>query len=150
MSRETFRRIEWRVGNPDDEWSDVAIYIDGVSFIDLVARYEEGRGYLPAGSYGWCPAGRTMLPNRHFFGESIWPEAKGRVPLLFCECQCEGCWDFTARMVVMPEFVEWSEFQQIHRQAGSRGGHWDYSGFGPLRFERHQYELALVAARTAR
>jgi hypothetical protein len=149
MSREGLRHIEWRLENPADEWSDVAIYIDGVSLIDLVAQYEEACGFIPAGGYAWCQAGRTLHRSRHFLGDPNWPQTNGKVSLLLCACQCEGCWDFEARILVTPEYVEWSEFEQIHRQPGSPGGHWDYSDFGPFRFDRRQYETALAAAQPA-
>ena len=140
------RQVAWRVENPADEWSDVAIHIDGVPLIDLVKRYEQARGYVPAGGYGWCPAGCTMPPSRHFLGESKWPRANGKVSLLLCECRCEGCWDFDARIVVTPGHIEWTDFEQVHRRPDSPAGHWDYSGLGPFQFDRRQYEAALAAA----
>ena len=149
MPRAALHQIEWRVDDPADEWAPVAIYIDGVSLIDLVEQYEDARGYVPAGGYGWCPAARTLPPSRHFLGEPKWPQANGKLSLLLCGCQCEGCWDFDGRIVVTSEHVEWSDFEQIHRRPDSPGGHWDYCGFGPFRFDRRPYEEALAAARPA-
>ena len=47
MSQGALRHIEWRVDDPANEWADVAIYVDGVSFVDLVKQYEETRALLP-------------------------------------------------------------------------------------------------------
>ena len=149
MPQEALCQIEWRVDGPADEWADVAIYFEGVSLIDLVAQYEESRGYFPAGGYGWCPVRWTRPLSRHFMGEPHWPPGGGKALLLLCGCQNLGCWDFNARITVTPEHVEWSDFEQVHRDRDSAGGHWDYSGLGPFRFDRRQYEAALAAAAAA-
>ena len=88
-----------------------------------------------------------MPPSRHFLGEPRWPQPSGKVSLLLCDCQVEGCWDFEGRITVVGDHVEWSDFEQIHRRSDSPAGHWDYSRFGPFRFDRRQYEAALAAAR---
>jgi hypothetical protein len=147
MSPGTLRSIEWRVDDPADEWANVVIRVDGVSLIDLVREYEEARGYVPAGGYGWCPAGWTLPPSRHFLGEQKRPRRDGKVWLLFCDCQNQGCWDVDGRITVAAGHVEWADFEQVHRRPDSPGGHSDYGGFGPLRFDRRQYEAALAAAR---
>jgi hypothetical protein len=146
MSQQALRQIEWRVDDPVDEWADVAIYIDGVSLIDLVKQYEEARDYIPAGGYGWSPVRWAPPESRHFFGDST---CGGKSLLLVCGCQCLGCWDFNGRIVMTPEYAEWTDFEQVHRTRGSPGGYWDYNGFGPFRFDRRQYEAALAAARPA-
>ena len=146
MSREALRQIEWRVDDPADEWSDVAIHIDGVSLIELVKQYEESRGYHPAGAYGWSPQRWAPLHLRQLSGAPHGPTAGGKALLLVCDCQTPGCWDFDGRIVVEPGHVEWTDFEQAHRRPDSPGGHWDYSGLGPFRFDRRQYEAALAAA----
>ena len=148
MSQEALRKIEWHVDDPD-EWADVAIFIDGVSLIDLVKQYEESRDYYPAGSYGWSPVRWAPPHSRHFLGESDWTTNGGRALLLVCGCQCLGCWDFNGRIIMTADHAEWTDFEQVHRKPGSPGGHWDYSGFGPFRFDRQQYEAALAAVRPA-
>jgi hypothetical protein len=149
MSQEVLRQIEWRVDDPADEWANVAIYIDGISLIDLVKQYEESRAYFPAGGYGWSPVRWTAPLARHSLGEPHWPTSGGMALLLVCGCQNLGCWDFNGRIVVTPEYVERSDFEQVHRRPDSPGGYWDYSAFGPFRFDRHQYESALAATRPA-
>ena len=146
MSQEALRQIEWRVDDPADEWADVAIYIDGQSLIELVKQYEESRDYHPAGGYGWSPLRWAPLHAGHFSGVPSWPTNGGKALLLVCGCQNLGCWDFNGRIVIRPEHVEWTEFEQVHRMPGSPGGHWDYGNFGPFRFDRRQYEAALAAA----
>jgi hypothetical protein len=41
-------------------------------------------------------------------------------------------------MTVTDDHVTWDAFEQPHRKAR------DYSGFGPFRFERHQYDEGLA------
>lgn len=149
MSQGATSRIEWRVDDPTNEWADVAIFVDGVSFIELVKRFEESKGYSPAGGYGWCPVRDALPPSRQFLGEPTWPEENGKATLLLCDCQCDGCWNFEARIKVTADYVEWDEFEQIHRRRDAVSGFWDYSGFGPFRFDRTAYESALVAVRPA-
>src|SRR4051812_29225584 len=134
MSQETLRQVDSRVDDPADEWADVAIFIDGVPLIDLVGQYEEARDYHPAGGYGWSPVCWTPPQAGNFLAEPHWPPYGGKALLLICSCQSLGCWDFNGRIVIAPEHVEWTDFEQVPRTPGSPGGYWDYGGFGPLRF----------------
>jgi RNAse (barnase) inhibitor barstar len=140
MPQGALHRIELRVDDSRDEWAEVAVYIDGVSFIDLVKSYEEARGYFPAGSYGCNVRCWTA-----FRGDQPW-RRDGRVTLLLCGCQNLGCKDFAARVTATDQLIVWTDFQQDLRSPGSPGEHWDYAGFGPFRFDRNQYEAALAAA----
>ena len=117
--------------------------IDGQSLVDLVAGYESRRGYEPSGGYA------GIIPAHFNFGDLTlyyeaqedqqWP-SPGHAWLLGCDCGEVGCWPLTARIVVTPAEVTWSEFSQEHRPE------WDYEGFGPFVFDRDQYAGAVAHA----
>jgi hypothetical protein len=74
----------------------------------------------------------------HFLGNQArqWPR-QGHAWLLACDCGEVGCWPLTARVIALADIVSWDNFSQDHRP------NWDYSGFGPFRFQREQYERAI-------
>ena len=66
-----------------------------------------------------------------------------KTPVLDCECGEWGCWQLMTRITVAADLVIWDSFEQPHRTAR------DYTAFGPFRFDRHQYDGALLALSTA-
>lgn len=114
--------------------------VNGTSLATLIGSYESARGYYPAGGYG------GLVPEHFNFGDlsryylgaeaSQWPKL-GEAWLLGCDCGEVGCWPLAARITVDGTTVTWSTFQQPHRPD------WDYSAFGPFKFDRQQYEKAV-------
>jgi hypothetical protein len=119
---------------------EVVPAIDDVLLTDLVDTYEIGHAMHPAGhAYGGLVPARYRFGamDRHYRGGST--EAFGpAVPVLGCECGEWGCWPLLARISVCDGAVAWDGFAQPHRPVR------DYSGLGPFRFTRDQYEDALA------
>ncbi|MEU7597086.1 hypothetical protein AB0B79_29265 [Streptomyces sp. NPDC039022] len=63
-------------------------------------------------------------------------------PLLGCECGELGCWPLMARVTVTADLVTWGGFEQPYRMERN------YTAFGPLQFDRRQYDNALRALST--
>lgn len=122
----------------------LAPLIDGRSLIGLVAAYELAQGYTPSGGYGGViPESRTLADlSEYYLGTAAEQlPGPGWSWLLACDsCGVTDCWPLEARVDVTADTVTWSEFQQPHRPS------WSYSGFGPFRFDRRQYETAIAEA----
>ena len=118
-------------------------FIDGQSLVDLVAAFETQRGYAPAGGYaGIIPAHFNFGDLRRYYEAREarqWPKPD-HAWLLGCDCGEVGCWPLTARIEVAADAVAWSDFGQDHRPG------WNYEGFGPFVFDRHQYASAVSRA----
>jgi hypothetical protein len=129
-------------------WDDVvgtAItpLVDGRPLPELIADFEAGRGYRPAGGYwGLVPENlRFGDLTRYYLGQENGQRPDpSNVWLLGCNCGEPGCWPLRARILVEPETVTWTDFTQPHRPER------DYSDFGPFVFEREQYENAVRRA----
>lgn len=114
--------------------------IDDVALTDLIDDFERRAGMEPRDDAygGLIPAFyRFGAAAEHFLGVPPGREA-GRVPLLGCECGEWGCWPLTADVHATVDEVVWANFGQPHRVDR------DYSGFGPFRFGRADYEDALA------
>jgi hypothetical protein len=121
----------------------VTACIDGVALTELVAAFEQQRGYTdPAGGYGGLvPDYMDYGPLDEYFlgrGTSKCRQTDGAQYLLGCECGEVGCWPFMGRIVALPGSYEWRDLHNPCREAR------DYGGLGPFRFESAGYELAVI------
>ncbi|WP_234392319.1 hypothetical protein [Streptomyces sp. WM6378] len=111
----------------------------------MIDQFETDAGMQPAGDAygGLIPQFFRFGPMEgHFHGRST--GAMGpKTPVLGCGCGEWGCWPLMASIIVTPGHVTWDSFEQPHRKTR------DYSGFGPFRFDRHQYDDAVKALSAA-
>ncbi|MEV6021410.1 MULTISPECIES: hypothetical protein [unclassified Streptomyces] len=124
---------------------EVVPCVDGVPLTSLIDQFETGARMRPAGgAYG------GLLPQffrfgrleDHFHGRPT-GEMGPKTPVLGCACGDCGCWPLMAGITVTSAHVVWDSFEQPHRTAR------DYSGFGPFRFDRRQYDHAVQLLGTA-
>jgi hypothetical protein len=129
----------------DRDVLEVVPRVDGVPLTELIDSFETDAQMQPAGDAygGLIPQFFRFGPMKdHFHGRST--DAMGpKTPVLGCECGEWGCWPLMARITVTDDVVIWDGFEQPHRAAR------DYTGFGPFRFDRHQYDAALQDLTTA-
>ncbi|WP_305788176.1 hypothetical protein [Symbioplanes lichenis] len=119
---------------------EVVPWIGGVPLTELIDRFEIAAGMRPAGGAygGLIPEFFRFGPmGEHFSGRSTGVTGP-KTPVLGCECGEWGCWPLLAVVTVSDDQVRWDAFEQPHRKAR------DYSGFGPFRFDRRQYDDALA------
>ncbi|PXX56524.1 hypothetical protein DFR70_11976 [Nocardia tenerifensis] len=110
--------------------------VDGVPLTDLIDSFELAADMQPAGeAYGGLPSGHVRFVN-HFHGKSSMT-MESKTPVLVCQCGAWGDWPLLADIVVSDRLVIWDHFAQRYRPQR------DYSGFGPFRFDRNQYDDAL-------
>lgn len=127
--------VGFTTGLHEDLERDVVVpSVDGVLLTDLIDRFESVADMRPRGDhYG------GLVPAAHApFGEHLLGRAAGsRVPLLGCSCGDGGCWPLLAGIFASEDAVVWKDFEQPHRPSR------DYTGFGPFRFDRVQYDSAV-------
>lgn len=139
------------------------IYINNRSLIDIVkeielpyaqieydARIEEGEDpselYVMAGDYIPLPLSMVKSPSRHLLDKPLGIAEKGfilppddpsrnKTTLLGCSCGIIECWFLLAQITLTKTTVQWSDFQQFHRQE------WKYNL--SFIFDRHEYEAQL-------
>ena len=123
--------------------AEIVPVVNGRSLIDLVADFEKARRWELAGDYsGLVPASFSFGDlTQYYLGRAArqWP-GPGRAWLLGCDCGEVGCWPFDARIDVTDDLVLWQDFHQPHRAAR------DYRSFGPLVFDRSEYDRAVADA----
>jgi hypothetical protein len=129
-----------------DGLRQIKIEVNGVELPELVreaelpsARADEEEEM--AGNYIGLVAGymRVDLAGQFLGGQGT-PmfEDEGKTALLGCGCGEVGCSPLMAQIEVADDTVTWKDFEQPTRPD------WDYEGFGPFRFDRAQYERALM------
>ena len=119
---------------------EVVPRIDGTALTELIDAFETAAGMRPAGGVygGLIPQYYRFGPMEdHFHGRSIRGTTEAKTPLLGCECGEWGCWPLLARITVTAGLVVWDSFEQPHQKKR------DYTTFGPLQFDRRQYDEAL-------
>jgi hypothetical protein len=69
------------------------------------------------------------------------------VVLMICSgCFEEGCWPLLATVEEYENSVTWSKLHNHHRSKPKQGGaFWDYSAFPTFRFEKENYDAALIS-----
>jgi hypothetical protein len=131
-----------------DGLRQIKIEVNGVELPDLVREAELPSAQSDeeeemAGNYIGLVAGYMRIDLAgQFLGGQGTPMYEGedeRTALLGCGCGEVGCSPLMARITVTDETVTWEDFEQPTRPD------WDYQGFGPFRFDRVQYERALMA-----
>ena len=135
-------KIGFKVEHREYGGKEIIPIIDDKSLISILKDFEfvfaksEGSPKI-AGQYGGIYLSNSISPTKYFLGENLLAENKNKTLILLCDCACEGCWDFLARIKVQKSVVTWNEFEQIHRE------NWDYQKLKTFTFEREQYEKAL-------
>jgi hypothetical protein len=122
-----FEVLPW-AGGPHRELLPI---VDDVSLVDRVSEYEHAASYDVAGGYA------GLVIENFPYGDLTTYLTAGRAALLGCDCGELGCWSLEAAVQVDEDVVVWDLFTQPHRPAR------DYTGFGPFRFRRPQYEQAV-------
>ena len=131
-----------------DDLRQIRIKVNGVDLPELVreaelpsARADEEEEI--AGNYIGLVAGYTRIDLAGQFlggqGTPMFTGSEEKTALLGCGCGEVGCSPLMARVTVTDETVVWDDFEQPTRPD------WDYGGFGPFRFDRSEYERALMA-----
>ena len=126
-------------GAPRDA-SEVVPVVDGRDLVSLIGSFERERGYEVPGEYGGIVIAFDVKLDGlrdHFLGEGRHGE---RTAVLGCNCGDLSCWPLLTTVEVDPEWVAWSDFRQPNRPSQ------EYSDFGPMRFDRSDYEDALERA----
>lgn len=130
-----------------DGLRQIKIEVNGVELPELVREAElpsarAGAEEEMAGNYIGLVAGfmRVDLAGQFLGGQGtpMFEDSNGKTALLGCGCGEVGCSPLMARIEVTDEAVTWQDFEQPTRPD------WEYEGFGPFRFDRAQYERALM------
>jgi hypothetical protein len=131
-----------------DGLQQIRIEVNGVELPELVREAELPSARADqeeemAGNYIGLVAGyvRVDLAGQFLGGQGtpMFEESNGKTALLGCGCGEVGCSPLMAKITVTDDVVTWDEFEQPTRSD------WRYDGFGPFRFERAQYERALMS-----
>ncbi|GED97210.1 hypothetical protein [Gordonia crocea] len=136
--------IDFRVERELGGAMEITPLVDGDSLVDLVEQFEVGRRFDPAGAYGGLiPEFYDFGPLEDFFvsGFPAWSDGSEavRIPVLGCgDCREWGCWPLECTVTVDGGDVTWDGFAQPHRPE------WDYTGFGPFRFDCVAYRAAVA------
>jgi hypothetical protein len=131
-----------------DGLRQIKISVNGVELPELVrvaelpsARTDDEAEV--AGNYIGLVAGymRVDLAGQFLGGQGtpMFEGSEEKTALLGCGCGEVGCSPLMARITVTDESVTWEDFEQPTRPG------WDYEGLGPFKFDRAQYEQALMA-----
>lgn len=134
-----------RAAAESDRVMAVVPFLDGADLVELAATYEGQRGFDVVGGYnGIIPANFRFGPLVDYFigAEGHWPGG-GRIAVLGCSCGEVGCWPLYATVGTSTTTVTWRNFKQPFRAER------DYSGFGPFKFDREEYEGAVRSATDA-
>ncbi|SIT83769.1 hypothetical protein [Pontibacter indicus] len=101
-------------------------FINEKSLIEILKGIELEYDKSLAGAYdGISPA--------EFIDEFQQREEKVKSRILECECGCDGCWSFVVKITEKDDLIEWSHFEQVHRD------NWEYTQIEPFQFERSDY-----------
>jgi len=115
------------------------IKVDGRPFVEMISAYEKkmlkgDKEACLAGDYWYLPPNALIeYLEGDGFGDTH------RIALLGCSCLDEECWPLVCSMERQEDYTVWYDFFQPHRRQ------WDYSGFGPLGFEKNQLSEAIEA-----
>ncbi|OXM82455.1 hypothetical protein [Paenibacillus rigui] len=124
----------------------LGIYINGKDLVELIRNYEIQFEPSIAGGYEGLNIKFLKNIKEHFTGklnENDIFKYEGKTLALGCNCGEPGCWPLLIKITEEDEVITWSEFEQPYRNEESAGGHWDYSNFQSLEFNRKQYEEQL-------
>ena len=138
--------VHW--GDDEKELLCAKIIINGNPLIETVREYE-----IPyARKYGQENiAGGYIYVYAEYLYDLLCGNIKSHehgveVPVLICQCGCEGCWDFLVNIEEKETEIIWTGFHNPHRSSRtSAGGFWDYSSFPVFRFDKQKYLSAIMS-----
>jgi|GEM_PF-5376021 len=116
------------------------------ALFDTEREPQSGAEISLAGAYTWLP-----FPCIY---EELLLKVR-RQPFFRDVLTCGGCglpgpcWPFRVQVRETEDLVIWTNYRQPHRNKYSLGGHWDYSQYPPLVFDKQQYYAELEAMRPA-
>ncbi|MFC9693886.1 hypothetical protein ACFTSF_35360 [Kribbella sp. NPDC056951] len=128
------RQVGFELRPWEDGGTEFVPLVNGVSLVELIARYERGEGLDPAGGYSGQVLHTAAFSSLRKY---LLGAPSTQYALLGCICGDTGCWPLQARIHADADTVTWDSFCQPHRPER------DYSGFGPFVFDRSQYDKAL-------
>ncbi len=131
----------------DKEDTCATILINGRPLIDMVRDYE--LPYARECGQESIAGGYMPIYADYLLGlltdQKKSEEYDGEIPVLICECGCEGCWDFLMTVIEEESAIVWKNFHNPHRSSTtSAGGYWNYSNFPSFRFNRQEYLKAIL------
>lgn len=116
----------------------VEIYINDVDLIDLLREYE--MPFADNEKPSPEPGGYAPISYEEFLKNAYVTDSDDDLLLYKCsDCGEPGCWPMVVKVKREGDKVIWSNFQQPHRDESSHN-YWDYSSFGPFKFDLHQYD----------
>ncbi len=130
----------------------IAMHIDGISLIDLLAAVEAGQAQregapLLAGNYVWPVGDERLLAilegRDELAGKPVAARKHVGAALLNCGCGYKDCWPLAMRVQYGARVVTWSNFCQL-RRSGEGMRVWSYAELGSFKFDRTQYVAALA------
>jgi len=134
--------FEVRPFENNNEIRQVVPIVDGVPLDQVVASFEQARGFDVAGGNGGMVIDYFKFGDlgTYFLGamDHRYFSKLRKIAVLACgDCGELGCWPLHAAVTIDRDSVTWSEFEQPHRRDR------DYTGFGPFEFDREQYDAAV-------
>lgn len=127
-----------------DSYKEVKMLIDGIDLIEILKKFElpfatrENHADI-AGAYSGIPT--EYITSDQLLGKCnlFYGDNSNKVPVLECECGCEGCWPFAVKITETDSSIIWSDFEQPHRSDEEIQPIWDYSDLCPFEFDKTQY-----------
>ncbi|MFB9863046.1 hypothetical protein [Rufibacter immobilis] len=101
-------------------------FINEKSLIDILKDIELEFDKTIAGAY-------DGISPEEFLDEFQQRKDKVKSRILECECGCEGCWSFVAKITEHDDLIEWNHFEQLHRD------NWKYTQIEPFQFDKSEY-----------
>ena len=136
--------VKW--GNEEKEMICAKIIINDTPLIETVRAYELpfAKKYNHENIAGGYIYNYAEYLHKLLTGEQTSQEYENEIPILICQCGCEGCWDFLVTIKESETSVTWTSFHNPRRSSpNSPGGFWDYGNLSSFYFDKTQYLEAI-------
>lgn len=133
--------IKW--GNEELELVCARIIINDTPLIETVRTHElpYAKKYNHENIAGGYICNYAEYLHKLLSGGQKSQEYEDEIPILICQCGCEGCWDFLVTVEENETSVIWKNLHNPRRSSpDSPGGFWDYSSFPSFCFDKKQYQ----------